>query len=128
MPVIPNGDTQLNDYDAPIFPDLEDGDHLTYYTQLVGIGKDGDPVPLANFLGYDSFEGGGLVGGGIQLGPVFNTVVDDDIGIGHGGVTLLEVNGVAVAAAEPSTWAMMLVGFAGLGYASLRRRSTARLA
>jgi PEP-CTERM motif len=29
---------------------------------------------------------------------------------------------------EPSTWAMMLIGFAGLGYAGFRRRSTARLA
>ena len=35
----------------------------------------------------------------------------------------------AVAGApEPSTWAMMLLGFAGLGYAGFRRRPTARLA
>jgi hypothetical protein len=30
------------------------------------------------------------------------------------------------AAPEPSTWAMMLVGFAGLGYAALRRRAEPR--
>ena len=27
---------------------------------------------------------------------------------------------------EPSTWAMMAIGFAGLGYASIRSRRTAR--
>jgi hypothetical protein len=31
-------------------------------------------------------------------------------------------------APEPSTWAMMLLGFAGLGYAAFRRRPSARLA
>jgi len=37
----------------------------------------------------------------------------------------LRFGGVAFAAApEPSTWAMMLVGFAGLGYAGYRKRST----
>jgi hypothetical protein len=35
---------------------------------------------------------------------------------------------VAGGPGEPSTWAMMLIGFAGLGYAGFRRRSTARLA
>ena len=29
---------------------------------------------------------------------------------------------------EPSSWAMMLIGFAGIGYAGFKRRSTARLA
>jgi hypothetical protein len=28
---------------------------------------------------------------------------------------------------EPSTWAMMVLGFAGLGYAAFRRNSTARV-
>ena len=30
-----------------------------------------------------------------------------------------------VAVPEPSTWAMMLIGFAGLGFASYRARRTA---
>jgi hypothetical protein len=34
----------------------------------------------------------------------------------------------AAAAPEPSTWAMMLLGFAGLGYAAFRRRPIASLA
>jgi hypothetical protein len=30
------------------------------------------------------------------------------------------------AVPEPSTWAMMLVGFGGLGYAAIRRRGSRR--
>jgi hypothetical protein len=43
--------------------------------------------------------------------------------------TAIELGGGAqlpTAAPEPSTWAMMLLGFAGLGYAAIRRRSAAR--
>ena len=34
----------------------------------------------------------------------------------------------AVTTPEPSTWAMMIIGFIGLGYAGLRRTKTARVA
>ena len=33
---------------------------------------------------------------------------------------------LSIAAPEPSTWAMMLIGFAGLGYAALRRKGALR--
>jgi hypothetical protein len=36
--------------------------------------------------------------------------------------------GPAAAAPEPATWAIMLIGFAGLGYAGYRRGRAARLA
>ena len=35
---------------------------------------------------------------------------------------------VAAAAPEPSTWAMLLLGFAGIGFAGYRHRSAAKLA
>jgi hypothetical protein len=41
--------------------------------------------------------------------------------------TAVELGGGAqlpAAAPEPSTWAMMLIGFVGLGYAALRRQAT----
>ena len=35
--------------------------------------------------------------------------------------------GVTPAVPEPSTWAMMLIGFAGFGYAAVRRKGAVRL-
>ena len=40
----------------------------------------------------------------------------------------LEVASVASAVPEASTWAMMLIGFAGLGYAAYRKTKTKRMA
>jgi hypothetical protein len=40
----------------------------------------------------------------------------------------LEVASVSSAVPEPSTWAMMLLGFAGLGYAAYRKTKTERMA
>jgi hypothetical protein len=45
--------------------------------------------------------------------------------------TAIELGGGAhlpTAAPEPSTWAMMLLGFAGLGYAAVRRKAAPRRA
>jgi hypothetical protein len=39
-----------------------------------------------------------------------------------GSYNLVTVSGTPTAAPEPSTWAMMLLGFAGLGFAGYRRR------
>ncbi len=41
--------------------------------------------------------------------------------------TQLFLEGVPGGVPEPSTWAMMLVGFAGLGYAAFRRNGKSRL-
>ncbi len=43
-----------------------------------------------------------------------------------GPVAGLRYGGVAFAAPEASTWAMMAIGFAGLGYAASRRTRKAR--
>jgi hypothetical protein len=67
----------------------------------------------------------------IQFGPVHdvalrifgNNVGTIDISISEP----LEI-GVASAVPEPSTWAMMILGFAGLGFMAYRRRQTAALA
>jgi hypothetical protein len=39
----------------------------------------------------------------------------------EGQMTILDVSATASAVPEPSTWALLLLGFAGLGYAGLRR-------
>jgi PEP-CTERM motif len=50
---------------------------------------------------------------------------------GSGRSSAIELGGGAhlpTAAPEPSTWAMMLLGFAGLGYAAVRRKAAPRMA
>jgi hypothetical protein len=39
-----------------------------------------------------------------------------------------EFSGIAGAVPEPSTWAMMLLGFAGIGFMAYRRRKSAAIA
>ena len=55
-----------------------------------------------------------------------------DPGSGTGGVTLLSVDyplsDVQSGVPEPSTWALMLLGFAGLGFLAHRRRRETKLA
>jgi len=64
----------------------------------------------------------------VGSGPVTTNVavsLNDFIFGGSGTVTITERS--VTSTPEPSTWAMMLIGFAALGYAGYRRR-TARLA
>jgi hypothetical protein len=64
--------------------------------------------------------GSGFGGPGIDLTIAYNLVAD-----GSGGFGFDFALGGAVP--EPSTWAMMLIGFAGLGYAGYRKASGSNL-
>jgi hypothetical protein len=46
-----------------------------------------------------------------------------DIILRNGGDPMISVNFVASAVPEPSTWAMLLLGFAGVGFMAYRRRN-----
>ena len=65
--------------------------------------------------GFATFGAGGTSSTSLSLGP--NQLIYQFPSTDGGG-----------AVPEPSTWAMILLGFAGLGYAGFKRRSTARLA
>jgi hypothetical protein len=54
----------------------------------------------------------------LALNPGYSIVVDSAVGNGL----------VGGAVPEPSTWGMMLVGFAGIGFASYRRTRKPRAA
>ena len=47
--------------------------------------------------------------------------VNDDIYSDNSGALLVDVTGLASGVPEASTWAMMVLGFAGLGFAAYRR-------
>jgi PEP-CTERM motif len=61
------------------------------------------------------------------LGAGNSTDIEVIISVPSSGPETFEVVLTPTAVPEPSTWAMMLLGFAGLGYAGYRRRC-ARLA
>jgi len=65
----------------------------------------------------------------VDLNDFFNRIVTDDVnnpGV-PGGVpeTIYVRNSVVGAKPEPSTWAMMVLGFAGVGYMTYRRKRQA---
>lgn len=89
--------------------------------------KDGYSFDLVNATGgltngvsgltFDGLACSGLGGGSYQCGrSVFLSV------FGQGNGLTLKVDAVP----EPSTWAMLIAGFAGLGFAGWRRRATSR--
>ena len=60
----------------------------------------------------------------IDLGSNFGPNIDLTIN----GFGTFVIGGVVEAVPEPSTWALMLLGFAGLGYAGYRRTREPRAA
>jgi hypothetical protein len=65
-----------------------------------------------------TITGSGLSALGDSSSLTINYTQDGGAGSGISGSGTLEAN-----VPEPSTWAMMLLGFAGLGYAALRRKA-----
>jgi hypothetical protein len=89
---------------------------LTFY--LVNTPQPPQPVVVPPVPGVDpvvaAVDPSGLPGGGASVTP---TAPLDPIGTPGGDPT----GGTPTAVPEPSTWAMLLLGFAGLGYAGFRR-------
>jgi hypothetical protein len=76
---------------------------------------------------------GAPLGGGLFAGDQIAFVADLSISGSCGSVTCTAGTGLvgsgpgtSVTTPEPSTWAMMIIGFLGLGYAGLRKAKTAR--
>jgi hypothetical protein len=67
--------------------------------------------------GVEIFAGGSVTDTVIDLGSNFGPDIDLTIN-GFGDIAF---GGAVEAVPEPSTWAMMLIGFAGLGFAGYRR-------
>jgi len=79
-------------------------------------------------FGASGWAGLGWENDAVGSPNLFQTLFDDTWqSFGDNGVRIF-VDGNAVAAVpEPSTWAMMILGFAGVGFMTYRRRQTAAL-
>ena len=67
-----------------------------------------------------SFTGiGNQPNGALEFQGTFNTLTFTDLSESWHGLTV----GIASAVPEPSTWAMLLLGFAGIGFMAYRRKS-----
>ena len=75
-----------------------------------------DPASAADFR---------PIAGGLTFAPtgIFVNVVGDNPAPGDQLILDVTTKGSMTTVPEPSTWAMMLLGFAGLGFAGWRRRS-----
>jgi hypothetical protein len=62
------------------------------------------------------------VGGGVSLDPIDTLSVTINDSLDTANIDNIVLGPVAAAVPEPSTWAMMLLGFAGLGFAFRRSR------
>jgi hypothetical protein len=115
-----NAGKTLQFYDRPINPDLLPGEQEVFSTYLVGITGGDEYTPLYDFVWTSTYNPG--TGGGIAVSSSYPGF--DDVSGGVGGISILSEGPVSTP--EPSTWAMMLIGFVGLGYAGYRRTSAPR--
>jgi hypothetical protein len=81
---------------------------------------------IYNDLGSGIYFGGGQVSDGESYSTISFTlnaagVAAINAAISNG-ASSFAIGGTVIELPEPSTWAMMLVGFAGLGYAGYRQR------
>ena len=109
------------------------GNNETWYVYLNGVAVAQTTLPDCDYCGTTqtvtgtvNFAGIAPIGGGYQL----ELVLQNTIPFGGGSVAWLDggTTGLSYSAVpEPSTWAMMLLGFAGLGFAGYRGAKRAPL-
>jgi hypothetical protein len=114
--------------------------YQAHYASEFKYSNDVNDILIINDKLINRIDGNGALQKSIY-GPFVYHVLSSDIANGevyifHGDVyayayaklTSLTVSPVSTAAPEPSTWAMMLLGFGGLGFAGYRRAKAASAA
>ena len=80
----------------------------------------------------DDFSNDGTIfqltdNGGFHLAPGFDFALDSQVGLGQTKGTIVVGDPMVAAVPELSTWAMMMLGFAGIGAMTYRRRKSVAL-
>lgn len=110
-----------------------------FWRQIVGLGYDGTTgVRSGSYVFHTLAEWGDILGGtvtgigtgqGSGAGAAFNAYADNlALTTTSGTRTYNFTAGVTAAVPEPSTWAMMLIGFGAVGGAMRRKRRQALIA
>jgi hypothetical protein len=100
----------------------------------ISFGGPGAGSPPISYTGADLAALTGAIADGDQLSGSSNGLFEFAFAAPVTSVTFsssansLEVASVSSAVPEASTWAMMLIGFTGLGYAAYRKTKTKRMA
>ena len=101
-------------------------DHSTFQIFINGVlflNQSFNDLASANaFFTNDTINLGNFSNGITDIDLVLNETMSSTQGFGY--TYAFTAAGFASAVPEPSTWAMMLLGFAGLAFAARRRRST----
>ncbi len=82
-----------------------------------GGGSGKKATPGAGYGGYAGGGGGSYLASGI----VTDQALISGVNVGDGRITITRLDGTTPAVPEPSTWAMGLIGFAGLGWLARMR-------
>ncbi len=99
------------------------GGSITYSGAQLGVISGEEPSTSIPIPGGDPTIFGALTNGRWTFADASDDIVS--IAVSNGTAisrNSFEIAGIATEAPEPATWAMMLLGFAGLGYAGYRRR------
>ena len=99
---------------------------VTFTATISGGAFNGDPV-LAVFSRRQTTRVGSSAGEGLDQTGLSETSFDEHSGTFSGTMAIIQIGTPPPAVPEPSTWAMMALGFAGLGFAGYRSRKAARL-
>jgi hypothetical protein len=93
---------------------------VTFTATISGGAYNGQPV-YSVFSPTSNYTGGFVGWQGLDPTGLSETVYDQHSGSFSGTMAIIQIGTVPPAIPEPSTWAMMLLGFAGLGFAGYRR-------
>jgi hypothetical protein len=100
---------------------------VTFTAKISGGPFNGDPV-FAQFSPTTNFTGGFVGWEGLDPSGLSETTFDQHSGSFSGTMAQVVIGTPPPPVPEPSTWAMMMLGFAGLGYAGYRRAKRPPLA